>query len=73
MIVSAVSLSNNHLIVGAYQEDDSTGDSSGKAYVYSIDGKATGTGLVRKEGQYLEFTSYVPNNKPITVYHNFDK
>lgn len=70
---SAVSLSNNHLIVGAYQEDDSTGDSSGKAYVYSIDGKAAGTGLVRKEGQYLEFTSYVPNNKPITVYHNFDK
>lgn len=70
---SAVSVSNTHLIVGAYQEDDSTGDTSGKAYVYTVQGKALGTGLVRPTGQYLEFTSPPDLGKPITVYHNFDK
>lgn len=70
---AAVSVSNTHLIVGAYQEDDSTGDTSGKAYVYTVQGKALGTGLVRPTGQYLEFTSAPDLGKPITVYHNFDK
>jgi hypothetical protein len=70
---AAISVSNTQLIIGAYQEDDSAGTTSGKAYVYDIEGKALGTGLVRPTGQYLEFTSPPALNKTITVYHNFDK
>ena len=70
---AAISVSNTQLVVGAYQEDDSSGTTSGKAYVYDIEGKALGTGLVRPTGQYLEFTSPPALNKTITVYHNFDK
>jgi len=70
---AAISVSNTQLVVGAYQEDDSSGTTSGKAYVFDIEGKALGTGLVRPTGQYLEFTSPPDLNKVITVYHNFDK
>jgi len=41
--------------------------------VFTATGATTGTGLVRPTGYYLEFTSSVDLNKPVTVLHNFDK
>lgn len=32
----SVAISGNHAIVGAYQEDDADGSSSGKAYIYNV-------------------------------------
>jgi len=66
---AAMSITNTHLVVGAYEE----ATEQGAVYVWSIDGKALGSGLVRRTGQYLQFTSPVDIGKPITVLHNFDK
>jgi outer membrane protein assembly factor BamB len=33
---SSIAISGNYAIVGAYQEDDATGSSSGKAYIYNV-------------------------------------
>jgi len=41
--------------------------------VFTATGPASGTGLVREIGYYLEFTSGVPFDKPVTVLHNFNK
>lgn len=41
--------------------------------VFTATGATTGTGLVRPTGYYLEFTSAVDLDKPVTVLHNFDK
>jgi len=41
--------------------------------VFTATGSGSGTGLVRPTGYYLEFTSAVDLDKPVTVLHNFDK
>jgi len=46
---------------------------SNQGTVFTATGATTGTGLVRPTGYYLEFTSAVDLNKPVTVLHNFDK
>lgn len=66
---SALAITNTHIIVGAYDE----GAEEGAVYVYEIEGKALGSGTVRRAGLYLEFSSAVDTGKPITVIHNLDK
>ena len=58
-------LSTDFTTVGAPDSNQGT--------VFTATGPAAGTGLVRETGYYLEFTSGVPFDKPVTVLHNFNK
>lgn len=66
---SDIYISNYHIVIGA----PGAGDDLGKATVWNVEGKALGSGQVRRAGYYLEFDTPPDTGKPITVLHNFDK
>ena len=54
-------------------EHGAADNNPGTTFTAASAGTADATGLARLTGYYLEFTSAVDLNKPVTVLHNFDK